>query len=207
MPRIPDELLAYVSTYLAAIVLVIVALLSTPRRYSITSAEYRRFLCAPWRLATFVLSAAVITAAAPYSGDPTWDTADSILTSVLAYVTAPWAVGALARIPRHRDPRIVAVAVVLFLVPCWAYDLYILFRDGFYATAWAPNLWLSGGICLLAGLMWNLTTDEGGRPTFAFLRDAWLDEHAHDFSRLAPAAGLLAMPVLVMVAAFVYTAL
>lgn len=203
MPQVPAALAPYVLGYVAATIVVVAFVVARSDRFLVR--PYFRFLLAPWRLATFAIATALIAGAAPYSGDPTWDLADSLLCSVAVFVTAPWAIGTLARMKRHRDPVVTFAALVLFFVPCWTYDLYILFRDGFYPDAWLPNLPLSGAICFLAGLFWNLTIGEDGRPTFAFLHGAWLDERDRRFAPLLRYAALLSVPVVLMVGAFVYT--
>lgn len=67
------------------------------------------------------------------TSDPTWDYVDAAFMSVLAFATAPWALGTLYGAVRGRatpEQIYVAVCVWLFSVS-WSYDLYLLCRDGF----------------------------------------------------------------------------
>lgn len=174
-------LCAYVASYLVATA---VALTAAWRQ--LFSAERRRLLREPWRLLTFVLGTAVVAGAAPYSGDPTWDVPDSLLTAALVYVLAPWCVGVMRR---ERSLRGLAPAIVLFFVPCWAYDLYILFDRGFYPDSWDSNLALSGIVTLCGGLFWNLSWAPG-TPKL----------------RTVGIMALVSLPVLLMITAFVIQA-
>lgn len=174
-------LCAYVASYLVA-----TAVALTAARRQLFSAERLRLLREPWRLLTFVLGTAVVAGAAPYSGDPTWDVADSLLTAALVYVLAPWCVGVMRR---ERSLRGLAPAIVLFFVPCWAYDLYILLDRGFYPDSWDSNLALSGIVTLCGGLFWNLSWAPG-TPKL----------------RTIGIMALVSLPVLLMITAFVIQA-
>jgi len=179
-------LVAYVAGYIVAVILALVF-----ARRELFSAERWRSMREPWRLVTLGLGVALIAGAAPYSGDPTWDVTNSILIGVLVYAIAPWSVATIRReVIARRFGRELACALVLFFVPCWAYDLYILFRDGYYPASWDANLVLSGILTLCAGVFWNLTW----RPGMSRVR----------FFGLMTAVSL---PVVVMVAAFVITEL
>ena len=81
-----------------------------------------------------------------------------------------------------------------FLLPCWTYDAYIVFRDGVYPPSWLPNLGLSGPISLSAGLFWNLRP---GPTYFAFREPAWPDVDVTRFRDVALLAVIGALPVLV----------
>ncbi len=174
-------LCAYVASYLVA-----TAVALTAARRQLFSAERLRLLQEPWRLLTFALGTAVVAGAAPYSGDPTWDLPDSLLTAALVYFLAPWCVGVMHR---ERSLRRLAPAVILFFVPCWAYDLYIWLSRGFYPDSWDSNLALSGIIALCGGVFWNLSWAPG-TPTL----------------RITGIMTLVSLPVLLMIAAFVIQA-
>jgi len=137
--------------------------------------EYVRFLFKPWKVVTFLIATTAMTVAAPYSDDPTWDYFDSIAISTMTFLTAPWVMGAIWRCGTGRLPwaqAFVALCIMMF-VPCWFYDMYILFRDGIYPETWLPNIPLSGSIYVLAGLFWNLDWRENEGVNFAFRWDDW----------------------------------
>lgn len=144
-------------------------------RFTIASAAYWRFLLVRWKLVTFMLAATGITVIAPYTGDPTWDYVDAAFMSVLAFATAPWVVGTLYRAVRGRatgEQIYVAVCVWLFSAS-WSYDLYLLFRDGFYPVSWWANLVASSVLYLSAGLFWSLAWSPSAGGMFAFTHEGW----------------------------------
>src|ERR1051326_92201 len=114
----------YVSLWAAACAVAAVLYARRLASFSISRAAYWRFLAAPWKLASFALGAALITLAAPYTGDPTWDHVDGFFMSVLCYATAPWVVGILYGRERL-DAMYVALCVWLFSAS-WSYDLYLV---------------------------------------------------------------------------------
>jgi hypothetical protein len=141
-------------------------------------ADYRAFLSEPWKLATFIIAAAGITLAAPYTGDPTWDYPDSIVMSALTFLSAPWAVGALYRSFRAGSgwaDVYIALCLMLFS-SSWFYDSYLLLRDGVYPATWLPNLIISPCLYIAGGLFWNLEHLPGRGGMFSFQREAWYRE-------------------------------
>ncbi len=197
---------AYLSAWSAAVVAAAALALARRARVGLATAAYARFLLRPWKLTTFAAATALVTLAAPWSGDPTWDTADSLLISALVFLLAPFGVGALGRARRpDASPSRTFVAVVALLVPCWAYDAYILWRDGAYPATWLANLGLSGAITALAGLFWSLGRKAGERAIFAFAWARWPEAGDRDGRGLVAPAALLALPVAIAIAAFVVT--
>jgi hypothetical protein len=95
--------------------------------------------------------------------------------SVLAFATAPWAVGTLYRAARrHATPGQICVAVSVWLFSAsWSYDLYLLFRDGFYPVTWWVNLVASSVLYLAAGLFWSLAWSPSTGGMFAFTQEGW----------------------------------
>ena len=101
----------YIALWSLACLIAVILFLRDRASFAISHAGYRRFLCEPWKLATFLVATVGITLIAPYTGDPTWDYADALFMSVLTFATAPWAVGALYKaLRREADPREAFVA-------------------------------------------------------------------------------------------------
>lgn len=149
--------------------------------------DYRLFLFVPWKTATFIIAAAGITLAAPYSGDPTWDYLGSIVMSALTFLTAPWAIGAIFRSLKARarwSDIFIALCLMLF-ASSWFYDTYILLRDGVYPATWLLNLIISPTFYITAGLFWNLEHHPERGMIFSFQRDTWYHENSRtSFRRL-----------------------
>ncbi len=177
------------------------------RRFSLWSTAYWRFLGAPWKLITFSLATLGITLIVPYTGDPTWDYVDALFMSVLAFTTAPWAVGVVYRTLRGRERRAetyVAVCMWLFAAS-WSYDLYLLLRDGYYPVTWWANLVASSVLYLAAGLFWNLAWTSARGAFFAFTEAAWPDASlptTAPFSRVMVPALCVMLLVGLMILAF-----
>ena len=166
-------MIAWGAACCAALILV----LTNPTRFGFLRIAYWRFLMRPWRLIVFGVALTGMVALAPYSGDPTWDYADTTFMCILTYISAPWAVGILYRLFRFRsDLKAVYVALCLWLFSAsWSYDLYILLRDGVYPATWSSNLILSSILYWAAGCLWSLTGGETG-ATFVFRKRAWFHE-------------------------------
>ncbi len=194
----------YAISCLACLCVAAVLIALRPQDFELFTHRYWRFLSRPWKLVTFAIATVVITAAAPYSGDPTWDRVDSVLISVAVFITAPWAVGAVYRAATvHKSGLRFFVAATVFFLPCWTYDAYILFRDGVYPPTWLSNLGLSGPICLLAGMFWNLDRHASESSMFTFRWAEWPPEQSGGFRSVAAVGALIAIPVVIAVAAFV----
>jgi len=137
--------------------------------------SYRQFLMVRWKVVTFLCAAIGITVVAPYTGDPTWDYFDAPMMSILTFVSAPWAIGALYLVVRRQldlKQGLVAVCVWMFSAS-WCYDLYLVFRDGHYPFTWFPNIFASSALYIAAGLLWNLEWKAGRGATFSFLEAGW----------------------------------
>lgn len=165
-----------------------------------------RFLAQPWKFATFAVATGLVASAGPYSGDPTWDLPVSLLVSALVFLLAPWAVGAAFRDLAVRGTFTVRTfaALVSFWVPCWAYDAYILLRDGTYPSTALPNLAVTGPITLMAGMFWNLGRAEGKVSVFAFRWRDWPSAARTSVASIAGPALLISLPVLLTIGAFVF---
>jgi hypothetical protein len=195
----------YLVTWISLVVVAFGLVASSRDGYGLKQSRYWRFLFEPWKVVTFLLGMMLITFAAPYSGDPTWDTADSVLTSTEVYLLAPWCIGTLYReLAKGARFAPTFAAAVLFFLPCWTYDGYILWRDGNYPATWTSNLVLSGGITLLAGLFWNLGWRASETSIFTFRWPDWPPITRSPFQKVLLFCVLLSIPVIVLVAFFVW---
>jgi hypothetical protein len=175
IPALDPTLRFYVAAWTAACVAALVVYARRPQSFRISTRAYWHFLGEPWKLATFVAGAALITLVAPYTGDPTWDYIDGFFMSVLCFATAPWVAGVLflaARRQASASELYVAVCAWLFSAS-WSYDAYLLWRDGHYPDTWFANLFASSVIYLSAGLFWNLEYAQGRGVIFSFMRPGW----------------------------------
>ncbi len=202
---VPGFLKFYLLAWLVALLVAAAIVLSKRRAFSFVAATYWRFLAEPWKLGAFVLATAAIVAAGPFSGDPTWDTPGSIVISITAFVFPPWCLGTIARaIVRRELTRALPVAILLLPVPCWAYDAYILVRDGIYPAAWWENIRISGAITVCAGLFWNIIWEKGKGVGFAFALETWPRVPRTPVSKIIVSALAIGALVVVMVAWFVW---
>ncbi len=128
-----------------------------------------------WKVASFVVATLGLVVIAPYTGDPTWDYIDATFMSVLTFATAPWAVGTIYLTIRHRRGFLHAYAAlcVWMFSASWSYDLYLLFRDGYYPVTWFENIFASSLLYLPAGLLWSLESIEGRGVVFGFMQPEW----------------------------------
>lgn len=197
----------YIAAWSAACVAALAMFLRQPGAFAIGRRDYWHFLTEPWKVATFIAGAALITLVAPYTGDPTWDYADGFFMSVFCYTTAPWVVATLhAAAQRQARPAELYVAVCAWLFSAsWSYDIYLVWRDGDYPFTWLPNLFASSVIYLCAGLFWNLEHHPGRGVLFAFMRPGWPSRPAKfALWKLALYAAIFALPAIWAVAMFLW---
>jgi hypothetical protein len=136
---------------------------------------YVRFLCVPWKLATFLPAFLFVGFGGHFTDDETWDLVTGIGMSILTFTTAPWAIGILYKClsgKKHWKYLMVAVALTFFSCS-WFYDGYLFLRDGHYTSRWLGNLILSPMVYVAAGLMWNLEAFGYGGCRLSFFRDNW----------------------------------
>lgn len=173
-------LTAYMTGWIAACLLAAGLLVRHRNDLELFQARYWRFLLQDWKVVTFGAAAIFLTVIAPYTDDPTWDYVDSAFMSVLAFVTAPWAIGTLYRgFRQHAAPARTYVAFCVWMFSAsWSYDLYILLRDGVYPDTWLPNLFLSSVLYVSAGLLWNLEWNERRGVVFQFTEPYWPERDA-----------------------------
>ena len=168
---------AYLAAYSSACAVAALLLFRERKRLVLFQRNYWRCLRSPWKIGTFAIAALAMTVMAPYTGDPTWDYVDASFMSILTFLTAPWAVGTLFLAIRRQAAPIhvyIAVCVWMFSVS-WAYDVYILIKDGYYPPTWLPNIVLSSILYFSAGLMWNLQRKSGRGVIFGFMEPGWPD--------------------------------
>lgn len=179
MPQLSLGLGTYLIAWILACLAAFMLVVSNREHFAFLEAAYWRFLLRPWRLIVFGVALTGMVALAPYSGDPTWDYADSAFMCILTYITAPWAIGVLYRSVRfHPDLKGVYVALCLWLFSAsWSYDLYMLLRIGSYPPTWFANLILSSILYWAAGCLWSLTGSATG-VTFAFRKPEWFHKES-----------------------------
>ena len=167
--------IGYIAVWGAMCLAAIVLYARNPAAFSISSAGYRKFLCVPWKLASFSLATVAMTVVAPYTGDPTWDYADALFMSVFCFLGAPWVTGIMYLAVRGKArPVEVYVAFCLWMFSAaWSYDAYILWRDGVYPNTWLPNIFAASVLYISAGLLWSLDWRPGRGATFSFLEPGW----------------------------------
>ncbi len=144
---------------------------------------------------------------APYTGDPTWDYVDGFFMSVLCFSTAPWVVATLfLAVRRQVGWREVYVAICVWLFSAsWSYDIYLVWRDGFYPNTWLANLFASSVIYLCAGLFWNLEWQANRGVIFSFMRPDWLlRTNESNFLKLIGYAAIFAFPAIAAVLIFFF---
>jgi len=145
------------------------------KSFALSRKEYWCLLLKPWRVSTFIIACSGMIVIAPYSGDPTWDYFDAFFMSVLTYLTAPWALGAIVNVVKRKlEPSQAFVALCFWMFSAsWSYDLYLVLRDGYYPITWFSNIFASSVLYISAGLFWSLDWIPGRGVTFAFLEDGW----------------------------------
>ena len=197
----------YVVAWSSACAIAIALFFRRACRFAIGRRGYWHFLGEPWKLATFIAGAALITFVAPYAGDPTWDRTDGLFMSVFCFATAPWVVATLyftARREVNWSETYIAVCSWLFSAS-WSYDIYLVWRDGAYPSTWFPNLFASSVIYLAAGMFWNLEWQPGRGVIFSFMRNDWPSRPAQSaFFKLLGYAAIFAIPALAAVAMFLF---
>ena len=128
--------------------------------------------------------------------------------SVLTFFSAPWAVGTLYRAVRGQAgvaKAYVAVSAMLFSAS-WCYDIYLVFRDGYYPLTWWSNMAASSILYILAGMLWSLEWRPGRGVTFGFMEANWPDPaYARGFGKLAWFALPIMLLVSILILSFLWT--
>ena len=192
----------YVASYSLATLVAMVLMFRERKSLSLFQINYRQFLFARWKLATFTIAAITMTVMAPYTGDPTWDYVDAAFMSAMTFLTAPWAVGTLfLALRRQASYSHAYIAVCLWMFSAsWSYDVYILLKHGYYPATWAPNIVLSSILYFAAGMMWNLQRKVGRGVIFGFMEPGWPDpSYEIGFRQVA----WLALPFMLLASAMI----
>lgn len=137
--------------------------------------SYWGFLCRPWKVVTFLISGTGVTFLGPLTIDSTWDWVDGGFMSIMAFSTAPWAVGTFYRafVGWDRRSNLIPATVIWLFSASWSYDIYLYWRDGFYPPTWWPNLILSSVLYFSAGMFWNLDWEPDKGAFFSFRERQW----------------------------------
>jgi hypothetical protein len=198
--RLPFSFAIYTTVWSAAGVLAIAMCIRRRSEFSLLSRSYWRFLLAPWKTVLFAIALMGMVWLGPRSGDPTWDATDATFMCLLTYLSAPWAVGTLARALRGRAGlwQSYLAAWLWMFSASWSYDLYLLVRDGSYTPTWLANMGASSILYLLTGILWNLEWIPGHGTNLGFLRERWPEDAG---TRTSPRVLLAALPLAVLVAA------
>lgn len=195
----------YFTAWLSLTVIASYFLYSSPSDFEFLKKSYWKTQLVPWKIATFLTAITIITVASPYTGDTTWDYVDSILISIDEFLCAPWSIAILYRsyVSREFDKKFF-VAFCAFFSPCWIYDIYILWRDNVYPSAWLPNIGITSAITLAAGLFWNLSWNRNLGVHFGFSQPNWPSTPQVSFIKILWPAILLSIPVLGSIAWFLF---
>ena len=165
----------YIISWSTACLVALFLFIKGRKSFALSQVEYWQFILTPWRVTTFTIASLGMIVIAPYTGDPTWDYFDAFFMSVLTYLTAPWAMGAIYNVAKGKlNPSQAFVALCLWMFSAsWSYDLYLVLRDGDYPLTWFSNIFASSVLYISAGLFWNLDWVQGRGVTFAFLENNW----------------------------------
>ena len=195
-------LTAYLASYSLACVVAFVLMVRERNNLTLFRPAYRQFLRSRWKLVTFAIASLTMIIMAPYTGDPTWDYFDAAFMSVLAFLTAPWAVGTLyLALRRQARPSHVYIAVCVWMFSAsWAYDVYNLLKYGYYPITWLPNFAASSVLYMAAGLMWNLQKKDGRGVIFGFMEPGWPNP---DYDLGFRKVFWFALPLMILVAAMI----
>lgn len=203
--RISSGEMAYFGIWLFLLIIATTLIARRSSRYEFLTFQYIKFLLEPWKIGTFLAATAMITLAAPISGDHTWDIPDSLLISIITFYFCPWSIATIYKYwKKTADFSKLFVAFCLFWLPCWAYDAYIFFRDKRYPSTWWTNLIISGGICFAAGLFWNLAWTKKDGAHFAFYSQSWPTVAKTPFIKVLAYSIILMAPVVIAVGWFVW---
>ncbi len=167
--------LIYISLWVSACLIAVILYIKDRKSYILSHSHYWRFLFKRWKVITFLIAAAGMTVVAPYTDDPTWDYFDAMFMSLLTFLTAPWVVGTIYKAIKKELPlKQIYVAVCIWMFSAsWSYDLYLLFRDGYYPATWLANISASSVLYISAGFFWNLDWKREKGVFFSFRENDW----------------------------------
>lgn len=190
----------YIASWATACVIALVLMGQNYKSIILFQRNYWDFLKIKWKLVTFIIALSAFVILAPYTGDPTWDYYDAAFMSILTFMTAPWSVGTLFRfIKRQEKLKIAYIAVCVWMFSAsWSYDIYLVFREGYYPSTWLPNIFASSVLYVSAGLFWNLEYRDGRGVIFGFMESDWPKvDGSVSFNKIL----LYALPFMILAAA------
>ncbi len=190
----------YIALWSTACIIAIVLMVQNQSLIILFQKNYLDFILIKWKLITFIIATTAFIILAPYTGDPTWDYYDAAFMSTLTFLTAPWSIGTLFRfIKKQEKIKIAYIAVCAWMFSAsWSYDIYLVFRDGFYPITWFSNIFASSVLYVSAGLFWNLEYKSGRGVIFGFMESNWpAVEGSTGFNKIA----LYALPFMILAAA------
>jgi hypothetical protein len=191
---------SYIASWTTACLIAIVLMMQNRRTIILFQKNYWNFLKTRWKLTTFIIATSAFVILAPYTGDPTWDYYDAAFMSILTFVTAPWSIGTLFRFIKGLEtPKFAYIAVCAWMFSAsWSYDIYLVFRDGFYPITWWSNIFASSVLYVSAGLFWNLEFKGDRGIIFGFMSDDWPSTNSgHGFNKIV----FFALPFMMLAAA------
>jgi hypothetical protein len=191
---------AYIAMWTTACVIAIALMVQNRNTIILFKKDYFDFLKVKWKLITFITALSAFVILAPYTGDPTWDYYDAAFMSILTFITAPWSVGTLYRfIKKQEKLKTAYIAICIWMFSAsWLYDIYLVFRDGFYPVTWWSNIFASSVLYISAGLFWNLEYKEGRGVIFGFMENDWPAANRNTgFNKII----LYALPFMILAAA------
>lgn len=191
---------SYISIWVTACVVAIALIVHDRNNIILFKKEYIDFLKVKWKLVTFIIALSAFVVLAPYTGDPTWDYYDAAFMSILTFMTAPWSVGTLFRFINGKEKtRIAYIAFCAWMFSAsWSYDIYLVFRDGFYPITWWSNIFASSVLYISAGLFWNLEYRKDRGVILGFMESDWpVTDKNSGFNKVA----IYALPLMILAAA------
>jgi len=165
----------YIAAWMTACLVAAGLMIKNRKTIILFQKAYRDYLLVKWKIITFLVALTAFVVLAPYTGDITWDYYDAAFMSILTFITAPWAIGTLYRFIRGREKFAIAwIAVCTWLFSAsWSYDIYLVFRDGYYPATWSSNILASSVLYISAGMFWNLEYREGRGVILGFMEPDW----------------------------------
>jgi len=202
--------IAYMLVWSALVVIAAVLAVRERKAIAASAPGYVKSLLVPWKLCAFTVAFAFFVFAAPYTGDPTWDWKDGGLMSLCTYLTAPWAVGVIARSRGAARKKIamkkplIFVAVIAWMFSAsWSYDGYLFLRDGRYPMSWAANIPASSALYVAAGMLFSLVHVKDRGIVFDFMTEEWKLTPRSTFGKIALPATILIVGVALALSPFV----
>jgi hypothetical protein len=130
--------------------------------------------------------------------------------SLCTYLTAPWAIGVIARSRGAARTKIVLRRPLIFVAmiawmfsASWSYDGYLFLRDGRYPASWAANIPASTALYVAAGMLFSLVHVKDRGIVFDFMTADWKLTPRSSFGKIALPAAILIVGVVLALSPFV----